>query len=196
LPEQLLTIILVALVLGLDAFSLATGMGLKGVNRPFEIRFSLTVGVFHIIMPLLGLELGLTAGRFLGVWASRLGAAILLYLAFSFFIKGYREVRPQRISFADLHESLNQNNKSLEQNWGKVILLALSVSMDALTVGFSLGTFKMPILISVVIMGSIAALMTILGFGAGKLVGRLVGSYAQMTGGILLGLLALKLAFF
>jgi putative Mn2+ efflux pump MntP len=68
--------------------------------------------------------------------------------------------------------------------------------MDALTVGFSLGTFKMPILISVIIMGSVSALMTATGFFAGKMVSRLVGSYAQMTGGIILCLLAAKLAFF
>ncbi|WP_054693564.1 manganese efflux pump MntP [Syntrophomonas palmitatica] len=196
MQEQLLTIILVALVLGLDAFSLATGMGLKGVSRRFEMKFSSTVGVFHVLMPLVGLELGLTVGRFMGVWASRLGAVILLCLAVSFFIKGYKESRPQRISFSELHQNWSKDRESPEQNWGKVILLALSVSMDALTVGFSLGTFKMPILISVVIMGSTAALMTALGFIAGKLASRLIGSYAQMTGGILLFLLAIKLAFF
>jgi putative Mn2+ efflux pump MntP len=37
--EQYTTIILVAVVLGLDAFSLSMGMGLKGVTRRFEIKF-------------------------------------------------------------------------------------------------------------------------------------------------------------
>ena len=52
--EQYTTIILVAVVLGLDAFSLSMGMGLKGVTRRFEIKFASTVGILHIVMPLIG----------------------------------------------------------------------------------------------------------------------------------------------
>jgi hypothetical protein len=34
------------------------------------------------------------------------GAVILLYLAVCFFIKGYKEIHPQRISFDELRDSL------------------------------------------------------------------------------------------
>jgi putative Mn2+ efflux pump MntP len=193
--EQLLTIILVAVVLGLDAFSLSLGLGLQGRSRGYGVKFSAMVGLFHIIMPLIGLNLGLVVGKFLGVWASRLGAVILAYIAVDFIIKGYRESRPRSYTFKEGKSIITQTNDSYRENWGNMLLLGISVSIDALTVGFSLGTFKMPIFITVIIMGMVAAIMTLLGFLGGRMFSRLVGSYAQMAGGLVLAALAIKLLF-
>jgi putative Mn2+ efflux pump MntP len=193
--EQLLTIILVAVVLGLDAFSLSLGLGLQGRSRGYGVKFSAMVGLFHIIMPLIGLNLGLVVGKFLGVWASRLGAVILAYIAVDFIIKGYRESRPRSYTFKEGKSIMAQTNDSYRENWGNMLLLGISVSIDALTVGFSLGTFKMPIFITVIIMGMVAAIMTLLGFLGGRMFSRLVGSYAQMAGGLVLAALAIKLLF-
>ena len=193
--EQLLTIILIAVVLGLDAFSLSLGLGLQGRSRGYGMRFSAMVGIFHIIMPLVGLNLGLAAGKFLGIWASRLGAVILAYIAVDFIIKGYRESRSHSYTFKEGKSIIAQTNDSYRENWGNMLLLGISVSIDALTVGFSLGTFKMPIFITVIIMGMVAAIMTLLGFLGGRMFSRLVGSYAQMAGGIVLAALAVKLLF-
>lgn len=193
--EQLLTIILVAVVLGLDAFSLSLGLGLQGRSRSYGLKFSAMVGVFHIIMPLVGLNLGLAAGKFLGIWASRLGAAILAYIAVDFIIKGYRESQPHSYTFKEGKSIIAKQNDSSRVNWGNMLLLGISVSIDALTVGFSLGTFKMPVFITVIIMGVVAAIMTMLGFLGGRMFSRLVGSYAQMAGGLVLAVLAIKLLF-
>jgi putative Mn2+ efflux pump MntP len=193
--EQLLTIILVAVVLGLDAFSLSLGLGLQGRSRGYGVKFSVMVGLFHIIMPLIGLSLGLAAGKFLGVWASRLGAVILAYIAVDFIIKGYRQARPHSYTFKEGKSIIAKQNDSYRENWGNMLLLGTSVSIDALTVGFSLGTFKMPVFITVIIMGMVAAIMTLLGFVGGRMFSRLVGSYAQMAGGIVLAALAVKLLF-
>ena len=193
--EQLLTIILIAVVLGLDAFSLSLGLGLQGRSRGYGMRFSAMVGIFHIIMPLVGLNLGLAAGKFLGVWASRLGAVILAYIAVDFIIKGYRESRSHSYTFKEGKSIIAQPNDSYRENWGNMLLLGISVSIDALTVGFSLGTFKMPVFITVIIMGMVAAVMTLLGFIGGRMFSRLVGSYAQMAGGLVLAALAVKLLF-
>ena len=72
-------------------------------------------------------------------------------------------------------------------------MLAVSVSIDALTVGFGLGTLRVPILLTVVIMGATAAVMTIAGFIGGRIFSRLVGSYAQIIGGMILLGLAVRL---
>lgn len=93
--EQFITILLVAIVLGADSFSLAMGMGLRGVSRGYELKFSSMVGIFHVIMPLVGLTLGMAAGNLLGVWAARLGAAVLAYMGGDMLWKGYKEMQPQ-----------------------------------------------------------------------------------------------------
>lgn len=70
------TIILVAIVLGADAFSLSMGMGIRGVTRRYELRFSALVGLFHVLMPLLGLSLGLVVAN---CWASGQDGSALSY---------------------------------------------------------------------------------------------------------------------
>lgn len=192
--EQLISIILISIILGLDAFSLSLGMGLKGVSRKYELRFALVVGLLHILMPLLGLNLGLFAGKILGKWAGRLGAAVLFYIAIDFIRKGYEDSKIQRIKFSEKHRVF-ESSSSLKNSWKAIFFLAVSVSIDALTVGFSLGTFNMPVLISSAIMGATAGSMTMLGFGSGRIFSRLLGSYAQIFGGLLLFILAIKMLF-
>lgn len=193
--EQYLTIILVAVVLGLDAFSLSLGMGLKGVTRSFETKFVSTVGILHVIMPLIGLSLGAAAGRFLGVWAARVGALVLAYIALDLLLKGYRRLRPKAYKFKEARQILSHQEAepNFSSDWWSIILLGVSVSIDALTVGFGLGTLRVPVLFTVILMGATAAIMTIAGFTGGRIFGRLAGSYAQLAGGVILMALAIKL---
>lgn len=193
---QLWTIILIAVVLGADAFSLSMGMGIKGVSRRYEIRFSALVAGFHVLMPLLGLSLGLAAGKVLGVWAGRIGAVVLAYIGLEMLWKSYRELKPRPVSFTEARDLLTNNNREKKADtWVSLLVLTISVSIDALTVGFSLGTIKAPILFTVIIMGIIAGIMTILGFKGGKIFSRAVGSYSQAVGGLILLALAFKMAF-
>lgn len=193
--DQLLIIILIAVVLGADSFSLAMGMGLKGVSKKYEIRFSSMVGVFHVFMPLLGLYLGMAIGKLLGVWAGRVGGIVLAYIGIDFLVKAYKETRVKSFKFSSGHEAL-ASSASTPETWLNMVVLTISVSIDALTAGFSMGTLRMPILLTVLITGLVAGLMTLLGFKGGKLFSRLVGTYAQFIGGLVLVALAVKMAFF
>ena len=55
---QLLTIFLIALSLSIDTFTLSLTYGLLVIPKKTCITTSLTVGIFHFIMPLLGYKLG------------------------------------------------------------------------------------------------------------------------------------------
>lgn len=191
--EQIATIILVAVVLGMDAFSLSLCMGLQGVTRKYEAKFILIVAIMHVFMPLLGLSLGVVVGNLLGVWAARVGAIVLAYIGFDFLRNGYRELKPQAISFGEAEGVFCVEQNGVKDSWKAILLLGVSVSIDALTVGFSLGTLHMPILATVLIMGFVAGAMTLLGFIGGRVFSRVVGSYAQIIGGIILLVLAVKL---
>ncbi len=193
--EQLVTILLVAVVLGADSFSLAMGIGLKGVTRSYELKFAALVGIFHVLMPLIGLTLGIVTGELLGVWAGRVGAVVLAYIGGDMLWKAYRETRPQSFSLGQGRQLLSGQPPSSE-GWVNLAVLTLSVSIDALTVGFSLGTLtQVPVLYTILIIGLVAGVMTLGGFKGGKLFSRIVGSYAQMVGGVVLLFLAAKMAF-
>lgn len=190
-----LTIILVAIVLGADSFSLALGMGLNGAPRRYEFKFSGMVGIFHVLMPLIGLYLGMAAGHILGVWAGRLGGAVLVYLGVEMVWKGYIESRNQFTTLAwGTKSKVGQMN--FDEGWIKLLILTTSVSIDALTIGFSLGTFWVGnVPFAVLILGLVAGLMTMAGFKGGRFFSRLIGSYAQIAGGLVLLVLAYKMVF-
>ncbi|HHW60994.1 MAG TPA: manganese efflux pump [Syntrophomonadaceae bacterium] len=194
MTNQIITIVMVAIALGVDAMSLSMGMGLRGVSRSYERRFSFMVGVFHVLMPLIGLNLGIVAGKFLGIWAGRVGALVLILIGLDMLYEASRNIKLQSVSFAKAGEIIDEPPAG--GSWWDMIILSTTVSIDALTVGFSLGTLQMPILYTVFIMGLTAALMTYIGFRGGRLLGRLVGNYAEMIGGLVLIVLALKLFFY
>lgn len=190
------TIILVAVVLGADAFSLALGMGLKGVSRNYELKFAAMVAIFHILMPLIGLNLGIVTGKLLGIWAGRIGAVILAYIGGDMIWKAYGDIRRQ-VSVFNRNQQPVKSQAKPDQGWLSLTLLTTSVSIDALTIGFSLGTLiQFPIFFTVMIIGSIAGIMTYLGFKGGKLFSTVAGNNAQILGGAVLLLLAVKMAFY
>ena len=50
-----LVILIMAVALGLDAFSLGIGIGMKGIRLRDVLRISLVTALFHVIMPLIGM---------------------------------------------------------------------------------------------------------------------------------------------
>lgn len=182
--NSMISVLAVAVALGADAFSVALGLGLSGVPRSFKTKFVVTVAVFHVVMPLVGLYVGLTAGNLFGRWAAIIGAIVLAFIGFEMLRKGFEK-----------EEQANQQSKDSRNmtGWGAIAVLALSVSVDALAVGFGLGTARVPIPYTVAIMGTVAGIMTGLGWIAAKYSSELLGRRAQAVGGIILTILAIKM---
>lgn len=72
-------------------------------------------------------------------------------------------------------------------------MFAASVSLDALSVGFSLGTIKADIFLTVISIGAIAGLMTGMGLVLGRILGTWLGDKAELLGGLALFLIGVKL---
>ena len=188
---------MVSIALGADAFSLALSIGLTGVSKRMVFRLSILVAIFHIIMPLAGLVAGQTLGIFLGRLAKGIGALVLIWLGGKMLLSIYRPVI-KRFSFSQARAEIFQARKvpsvvSLE-GFGIYALVA-SVSLDALSVGFSLGTVETRIGMTVLIMGAIAGVMTGSGLILGRLVGTWLGDKAEVFGGLTLILIGVRLLF-
>ena len=177
---SLITLLLLALALGTDAFSLCLGIGLAGVSLTQIAMISFSVLAFHILMPLAGWQIGEVAGRFLGQAAGIVGALVLLYLG----VRMIRQSLPGGCAAAP--------KIVLVKDWG-LLLLALSVSMDALAVGFTLGTRGTNLLLTVFTFGIVAGLMTLSGLLLGRWLGRWIGGRAQLAGGVILIGIGVKL---
>ncbi|MDP4158792.1 MAG: manganese efflux pump, partial [Bacillota bacterium] len=176
-------VIAVAIALGADAFSLSLAIGLAGIRKSVMLRLSLVVAVFHVIMPLGGLMLGQALGSILGGFASGIGALVLIGLGGRILYKVYRPPIEQ-FPFSEARNALSNKNISPSgslKGWG-MYMLAASVSLDALSVGFSLGTIKADVFLTVIIMGLVAGLMTGMGLILGRIMGTWLGDKAELFG--------------
>ncbi len=178
---SILTLLALAVALGSDAFSLCVGIGIAGVNRRQIARISLMVLVFHIVMPLLGWYVGGFLGAKVGQAASVAGALLLVFLGVKMI---WDAIKP-----GDEEPSFTITTI------GGLLLLSASVSMDALSVGFTLGTQHVNLALAAGVIGVVAGMMTFCGLTLGKYVGGKIGDKAQLVGGIILMGIGIKLFF-
>ncbi|MFC5451450.1 manganese efflux pump MntP [Paenibacillus aestuarii] len=168
---QLITIIIMAIALGLDAFSLGIGIGMKGIRLLDIAKISFVIGIFHVLMPLMGMFMGHYVSALLGNVATAAGGCLLILLG-SHMI--YSSVRGEE------HVSFDH------RTFLGLLIFALSVSIDSFSVGVSLGMFATDIVLTVLIFGMFGGAMSIVGLLVGRRVSGWVGEYGEAFGGLIL----------
>ena len=73
--------------------------------------------------------------------------------------------------------------------------MGLATSIDALASGVSLNLTKTPLILSVLIIGFMSFFMSVFGFWLGNFFKKLPSKYLEISGGIILILLAFKNVF-
>lgn len=178
---HLATIVMIGVALGMDAFSLGVGLGTKGLGRRDARRLILLVSMMHVALPLLGILLGdLLYWRFGGI-IQKVAAVILMFLGAKMAVEAWRRE--------------GTTPAAVVAGWWQLIVLALGVSVDSLSVGFSLGTFQIHPLIPSLIFGALSGSLTLAGLYVGKKVSMWFGRVGQLAGGAVLALLGLKFMY-
>jgi len=177
---------LLALILAIDAFSVAAAVGPKCCRKWGALRLSLAFGVFQAVMPLLGILCGkLLLENFPGYdrWI-----AFLLLEAIG--IKIILEAVFER----NLEKKRTRNSKSSDPSLGLSLLgLSVATSIDALGAGVALAGRCPNLWITCLTIGLVAAVLTWLGARIGSRAEKYFGSKAEIIGGIVLMLLGLKM---
>lgn len=168
---QLLTIIVMALALGMDAFSLGIGIGMRGLRLREIARLSAMIALFHILMPLAGMLTGHYVGVMLGGIATTAAGALLLLLGGHMI---YSSLRGESLNSID-HRTV----------WGTLVF-AFSVSIDSFSVGISLGMFSAHMAVTVLLFGVAGGIMSVFGLMLGRSVSRSLGGYGEALGGVIL----------
>ncbi|WCK54361.1 manganese efflux pump MntP family protein [Aneurinibacillus sp. Ricciae_BoGa-3] len=168
---EMITILMIGIALGADAFSLGIGMGMGGIRLLTVLKVSIIIGIFHVIMPLIGIAAGLFLTSVVGNVASYLGGGILIALGIHMLWNAY----------------FNEEESPLLKTsfWG-IMLFSFSVSLDALSVGFSFGLFNVNIVMAVVTFGVISMVLSMCGLLLGRRVGGWMGAYSEIIGGLIL----------
>ncbi|QNO15156.1 manganese efflux pump [Alkalicella caledoniensis] len=176
--EQFLALVLMGIALGTDAFSLSIGIGMKKVCAVDIIKTSVVIGIFHIIMPLGGMILGEVFGAVLGIYAFYIGRLLIIFIGANMIYESYKgSEKPCEDKLIGL----------------SLILLAFSVSLDALTIGFGLGAFGFSIPLVIAVFGFFGATMTAIGLSFGRYIGGWIGERSEMIGGTVLVVLGIKM---
>ncbi|WP_420799856.1 manganese efflux pump MntP family protein [Paenibacillus paridis] len=165
---QFLTLFIIAVALGLDAFSLGLGIGLKGIRLRDILKLGVVIALFHVLMPLAGIYTGQYVGGLLGDVATT-AAGILLVLLGGHMI--YSSLRGEAVQSFD-HKSL----------WG-LLVLSLSVSIDSFSVGITLGMFSANLWMTILLFGILGGLMSVSGLLLGRKVSGNLGEYGEAIGG-------------
>lgn len=168
---QFATLLLMAIALGMDAFSLGIGIGLKGIRLRDILKLSTVIALFHVIMPLAGIFTGQLVSGLLGEVATTV-AGILLVLLGGHMI--YSSLRGEAVQSFDYRSV-----------WGTFIF-ALSVSIDSFSVGVTLGMFAADLVLAILLFGFFGGVMSILGLLLGRRVSRNLGEYGEAFGGAVL----------
>jgi putative Mn2+ efflux pump MntP len=130
-------------------------------------------------MPLIGFAIGAPVGNAIGTAGDYVAIAVLLGLG---------------VSMARVQPGEREPTDPLEQLRGtRAILLGLSISIDELVIGFTLGLLRGPVLLVAVLVGVQAVVFSQIGLRLGARLGKHVREGAERLAGVVLILLALGL---
>jgi len=174
-----LKLFLFVLPLGLDSFAVSAALGMRGLPPRARLRVSLIMSSFEMAMPVVGLLLGHALGHLVGGAADYVAIAVLALL-------GARML---------LHEKEDDGEKvgQLASGHGLVLLaLGISISLDELAIGFTIGLLHLSLWLAVVLIGAQAFLFAQLGLRLGARLNETLRERAEQLAGLaLLGLAVL-----
>ena len=175
---KIITIILIAVSLSMDAFSLALIYGTQDITKKGKILLSAIVGIYHFIMPLIGLTLGLYVTSKVIINTNILVGIILSLIAIEMIISSFK----------------NKEEKFLLSIPG-YLLFGLSVSIDSLTTGIGFPAITDKYILSASVFSVTSLLFTFLGLNLGNILNKKYGKISTIIGGIILLVIGLLYIF-
>jgi len=171
---HIITILLIAVGLAMDAFAVAIAVSLKlpRISLRQVFRLSFHFGFFQFMMPILG--------WFGGIYIARWVAAFDHWIAFGLlgFIGG-------KMIFESGQGKQRLEHRDPTRGW-QLVILSIATSIDALAVGMSLALLDVSIWSTCIIIGIVASLFTIIGIQFGKMVKPSTAGRLESLGGLVL----------
>ena len=166
----------ILLSLGLDTLAVSIGLGLTGIPRQRWPRVGLTFALFEGLMPLVGLALGRPLNARLGGDAEIAAAALLVL-----------------VGLLSIREALSDEETATPAHGRPLLLTALSVSLDELAIGFTLGVLGIRLGPALAYIGAQALILTFVGLALGHRLGERLEERAELAAGLVLAALGVVL---
>ncbi len=178
---DLITIIIIAVGLAMDAFavSIVSGSAYKQLKIKHAFRIAVFFGGFQAIMPLVGSLAGISVKEYVADYDHWLAFALLSAVGAKMIYESFK--------IAPADESFNPESILV------LLVLSVATSIDALAVGITLSLLRVSIATAVIIIGLVTFVLSYLGVFIGKRFGHFFESKIEAAGGLVLIALGLKI---
>jgi len=179
---NLIDLILLAVALGIDCLVVSFSQGLIFTANRTKNSFNLalTMGLFQGLMPVIGYIGTNSLAKLLAPYSKWIVFGIFFVLGLKFIIEAFQ---PK----ADEVECIG---------FKCLMSLGLATSIDALVSGASIRLTHTNLLLSVTLIGLASFLLSVIGFWSGNFLKNLPSKYLEISGGVILILLAIKSIIF
>jgi putative Mn2+ efflux pump MntP len=180
---QLLTITLISIGLAMAALAVSLGIGTAGQIPTTRGKFRLAAhfGIFQALMTVLGWLVGDTILPFVAGFDHWIAFILLAYVGGSLIRSG-----------------LCGDGKAFQcdPSTGRtLVLLSVATSIDAFAVGLSIAFLQVPVLLSALMIGLVALLLSCVGIFAGTRLGEIFGRRMEILGGMILLFIGLRVVY-
>jgi putative Mn2+ efflux pump MntP len=194
---SILPLLLFILPLGLDTLGVSISLGIKsrrddittGIGKEFRLPVwlisAMLFSLAETFMPLFGLAIGYATSLIIDNIMHVVGPLILIGIGLWELLEESQEYFKKK-KLSGLNTFQNKAPAEEQFQWRRQLLLALSISLDELAIGFSLGTIAIshlnvhPIVICILI-GIQGFLMTLIGITLGRMLRTRLRNFKEWT---------------
>ena len=180
---SLVTIIVIAVGLAMDAFavSVATGAAYKKLKLRHAVRMALFFGGFQAVMPLIGWLAGLSFKDMIVAYDHWVAFGLLVIVGGKMIYEAFK---------FDGGEDANSTNPA---DIGVLLMLSVATSIDALAVGITLSLITDEIFLAVAIIGVVTFVLSYAGYWIGQRMGHFFEKKIEVAGGVILIAIGVKI---
>lgn len=183
--EYLVEFLVLGVGLAMDAFavSICKGLAMRKVNKKQAVVIALFFGGFQAIMPAIGWLLCKGFQTYIEAFDHWIAFVLLVFIGVKMIIETLRD-KEEDVVIEKMDPPLDMK---------EMLMLAIATSIDALAVGISLAALNRPIVESAAIIGVVTFVISIIGVCIGNFFGNRYKKRAELTGGIILALIGVKI---
>lgn len=178
----IIELLLIAVGLSMDAFAVSIGNGLSmKKSRPKEAAaIAVSFGLFQALMPTAGYFLGSAFESVIKEFDHYIALIFLGFIGGKMIFDGIKELRQRK-------KGEGEKAKEFKLSFGALMIQAVATSIDALIVGVSFAALPdVNIWVAVSLIGVTTFIISLFGVFFGKKFGQLLGSKAEVLGGLIL----------
>lgn len=176
---NLLTTILLALGMSVDAFAAALARGAGSLHYTWRqtVKTALIFGIVETITPLIGWLVGSMTQKFIAEYDHWLAFGLLLALGLKMIWGALHD---------DDDEAAAADKNRTDTTLLLTVITAIATSIDSMVVGVGLAFLDANIWLTALAIGTSTTIMAAVGLRLGRLLGQKIGSRAEMAGGMVL----------